>query len=327
MSCGGDQVIIVNGSQQALDLIARVLVDPGDRVVIEDPHYRGARLAFETMGADIVPVPVDADGLDVRLLPTTASRQRLAYVTPSHQFPTGSVMPVARRLALLKWASAAGAWIVEDDYDSEYRYEGRPLEALQPLDRDGRVIYVGPFSNVLFPSLRLGYIVLPKPLVALFTTAKWVADRHSATLEQMALADFFTEGHFERHVRRARASAASRRRALLAALDECFGKRVEISGSNAGIHLLAWFEDLHPSDVAAVVTSAASIGIGIYNVADCYRDAPSRAGILFGYGSLSECAIQNAVMRLAHVIRSRQTSAFTKPFWSPTRNCTVPVSC
>src|SRR6185369_9068081 len=152
---------IVNGSQQALDLSARALVDPGDAVVIEEPHYQGARKVFQSAGARLVPAPVDAEGLDAKAMPAEADAARLAYVTPSHQFPTGATMTLCRRLALLSWAEARDAYVVEDDYDSEFRYEGRPVESVQGLDRAGRVIYVGTFSKVMYPALRVGYMVLP----------------------------------------------------------------------------------------------------------------------------------------------------------------------
>jgi GntR family transcriptional regulator/MocR family aminotransferase len=198
VACTPEQVVVVNGSQQALDLAARVLVDPGDAVVIEEPHYQGARKVFQAAGARLVPVPTDAEGLDPSKLPIDADADgaRLLYVTPSHQFPTGATMTLCRRLALLAWAERAGVYVLEDDYDSEFRYEGRPVESMQGLDRAGRVIYAGTFSKVMFPSLRVGYLVLPQPLVEPFAAAKWLTDRHTPTLEQEALADFLAEGHF-----------------------------------------------------------------------------------------------------------------------------------
>ena len=183
-----ERIVVVNGTQQALDLIARVLLDPDDGAVVEEPHYPGAAIPFEAVGARLLRVPVDADGLDTTRLPGVRQRPRLAYVTPCHQFPSGVIMPVERRLALLAWASRVGAWVVEDDYVSEFRYEGRPLEALQSLDRGERAIYVGSFSKTLFPALRVGYLVLPRALVRSFLAAKWAADRFSAPLYQEALA-------------------------------------------------------------------------------------------------------------------------------------------
>ena len=215
--CDADQVIVVSGSQQGLDLAARLLLDPGDSAWIEDPGYRGARGALIGAGAKLIPVPVDAEGLDVDAGRARGPEARLLYVTPSHQYPLGVTMSLARRLALLEWASQSGAWILEDDYASQYRYSGRPLACLQGLDTRARVIYVGTFSKVLFPSLRLGYLVVPPDLVKAFVAARALADWHSPLVEQAALADFIVEGHFERHVRRMRRLYAERQGFLVEA--------------------------------------------------------------------------------------------------------------
>ena len=258
LSCDADQIVIVNGSQQAFDLIARVLLDPGDNVVIEEPHYHGSRLTFEAAGAQLIGIPVDAHGLDTTRLPPATARARLACVTPCHQFSTGVIMPLGRRLALLEWAARAAAWVVEDDYVSEFRYEGRPIEALQALDRADRVIYVGTFSKILFPALRLAYLVLPPALVKPFLAAKWLADRYTTLLGQEALTDFITSGQFERYLRRASGRNAARRRALIEALEQHLGDRVEIAGENAGVHLLVWLNDVRPRDLESVMTRAAA---------------------------------------------------------------------
>lgn len=299
--CDPAQVLIVNGSQQALDLTARVLIDAGDTVALEEPNYLGARWAFRAAGARVVPVPVDADGLDVARLGRDRTRARLVYATPSHQFPTGVVMSLSRRLALLEWASANRAWVVEDDYDSEYRYEGRPIEAVQGLDRSGRVIYVGTASKVLFPALRLGYLVVPPTLVEPFTAAKWVTDRHSATLEQLVLADFIADGHFERHLRRSRTRNAARRAALLAALHAELGDRVDVVGANAGVHLLVWLRDLSPAAVPALIDGARREGVGVYSIAPYYLRPPRQAGLMLGYAALDERTIREGIRRLARV--------------------------
>jgi GntR family transcriptional regulator/MocR family aminotransferase len=311
--CEPDQIIIVNGSQQALDLASRVLLDPGDHVVIEDPQYQGARRVFAAAGALAVPVSVDADGLDVARIPSRGADARLAYVTPSHQFPTGVVMSLARRLALLEWAERAGAYIAEDDYDSEYRYEGRPIEAVQGLDSAGRVIYMGTFSKVLFPALRLGYLVLPPPLVEPFIAAKWLTDRHTATLEQEVLAEFVADGHFERHLRRARTRNAFRRSALLESLAEHLGDRVEVMGANAGVHLVVWLRDIPPRALERVIAESAEAGVGVYPVAPYYVEPPRRAGLILGYASLTEREIRTGIGRLAAGVRSverRRGTAF-----------------
>jgi GntR family transcriptional regulator/MocR family aminotransferase len=303
VSCDAGQIVIVNGSQQAFDLAARVLLDPGDGAVVEEPYYPGATVSFEAVGAKLLRIPVDAEGLDTTRLPPPAARARLAYVTPCHQFPTGVIMPLERRLALLEWASRVGAWVVEDDYISEFRYEGRPLEALQSLDREGRVIYVGTFSKTLFPALRLAYLVLPRPLVQPFLAVKWVTDRFSATLTQEAVTDFITSGQFERYLRRAGGRNASRRRALIAALRQHFGDRVELAGENTGVHLLVWLNDLRPRDLDAIITRAARTGVGVYPVAPYYARPPRRAGLLFGYASLTEAEIRAGIRLLADAIR------------------------
>src|SRR6266481_716843 len=297
-----ERIVVVNGTQQALDLIARVLLDPGDGAVVEEPHYPGATIPFEAVGARLLHVPVDASGLDPAKLPPAAERPRLAYVTPCHQFPSGVIMPLERRLALLQWASRVGAWVVEDDYVSEFRYEGRPLEALQSLDRDERAIYLGSFSKTLFPALRVGYLVLPRALVRSFLAAKWVADRFSAPLYQEALAELITSGQFERYLRRAGARNAGRRRALIAALGERFGGRVEVAGENTGVHLVVWLNDVPPRELGALIGRAARAGVGIYPVAPYYAEPPRRAGLLFGYAALTEGEIHAGVRRLAELL-------------------------
>ncbi len=300
--CTPEQVIIVNGSQQALDLAARTLVDPGQRVVIEEPHYPGARIAFETAGAEIVAGNVDEEGLQVATLPTDDSI-RLAYVTPAHQFPTGASMPIQRRVEVLAWAEKCGALIFEDDYDSEFRYTGRPVEALQGLDRAGRVIYAGTFSKLMFPALRLGYMVLPAALVQPMTAAKAATDTGCPSLEQLALADFMKEGHFDRHLRRSRTRNARRREALLSALQEHLGDQVEIGGVNAGLHILAWLRGFATRRLPALRRRAAERGVGIYPVTPYYRQPPKKAGLLLGFASLQEKEIQQGIARLAEIIK------------------------
>jgi GntR family transcriptional regulator/MocR family aminotransferase len=289
VQCDPDQVLLVNGSQQALDLIARVLLDPGDTVAIEEPHYTGAREVFRSAGAHLLPLPVDAAGVDPSKLPRRSStRVRLAYVTPSHQFPTGAILSLDRRLALLSWAEETGAYILEDDYDGEYRYESRPVEAVQSLDRTGRVVYTGTFSRVLFPSLRMGYIVMPRPLIPALSQAKYVADRHTSLVQQAALAEFLREGHLERCIRRAQVRNASRRDALLKALDRHFGDSVEVRGAAAGLHVLAHFREVRRSQVAAWLERAAAAEVYVYSAAPYYLTPPNRCELVLGYGAMPE---------------------------------------
>ena len=288
--CGADQIVIANGSQQALDLCARVLVDPGDEVAMEDPGYLGARELFAASGARVRPVPVDGDGLVVSALPPSA---RLVYITPSHQFPLGVSMSLARRLELVEWARAHGALIVEDDYDSEYRYGGAPLPALQGLSAGAGIVYVGTFSNVMFPGLRLGYLVLPPGLVEPVLRAKWLADRHTAYLEQAALADFIREGHLERHIRRMRRVYKRRRDAFLDAVTRAFGERATVVGDASGMHLVVRF------DSAAVAARAARGGVHLVSTRAYYAgDAPPHEFIV-RFTGVSERGIREAVRRLA----------------------------
>jgi GntR family transcriptional regulator/MocR family aminotransferase len=298
-----DNIVIVNGTQQGLDLISRVLVNPGDRVLMEEPHYTGARCAFAAAGADLVFSPVDDHGIRV---PSTGSGRRpfrLAYITPSHQFPTGAVLSMERRLRLIAWAAREGAFIVEDDYDGEYRYDGPPLQALTGMDRSGCTIYVGTFSKILFPALRLGYLVLPTPLVEPIVATKAIADTGSPALMQLALADFIAEGHFDRYLRRTTASNAARRDALMAAIDATFGDRATVSGASAGLHLLMWLRGRRGGVIRDVHARAERAGVGAYTVEAFYATPPERTGILLGFAPLMPADIREGIRRLAGALR------------------------
>jgi GntR family transcriptional regulator/MocR family aminotransferase len=290
-------VIIVNGSQQVLDLTARVLLERGDRVAIEDPQYQGAREMFRAAGARLCPVAVDQDGIRVDRLP---ARARLAFVTPSHQFPTGAILSLERRLALLEWARRPDAAILEDDYDGEFRYEGQPVESLQGLDREGRVIYAGTFSRTVFPALRLGYLIAPRSLVPAFEAAKWLCDRHRSTLEQETLAEFITSGGYERHLRKARRENAARRKVLLAAIDKHWGGSMRVTGQGSGTHLVLWPER---GSEARLIALAEARNTGVYGIAR-YAIQPSRPGVMLGYSRLNEREIREGVRRLALAWRS-----------------------
>ncbi len=293
-----DRIVIVNGTQQALDLICRVLLNPGDRVLMEEPHYTGARCAFMAAGAELVFSPVDEHGIKI---PKRACR--LAYVTPSHQFPTGAVLSIERRLELLAWASRYGAFVIEDDYDGEYRYDGQPLQALGGLDREGSVIYVGTFSKILFPALRLGYLVLPESLVEPFVATKAIGDTGTAALGQLTLADFIDAGHFDRHLRRTTASNAARRKALVAALREHFGDRAEVCGANAGLHVFVSLTGKSGGPIRDASGRAEKAGIGLYTADPFYAKPPDRTAILLGYAPLRERDIREGIRRLAAALR------------------------
>jgi GntR family transcriptional regulator/MocR family aminotransferase len=265
-----------------------------------------ARQVFLAAGADLQLVGVDVNGLDVGELPRRGPI-RAAYVTPSHQFPLGGVLPLERRVALLRWASQTGAIVVEDDYDSEFWYGGHPVEAIQGLDSAGRVIDVGTFSKVLFPSLRLGYMIVPPSLVSPMAMLKSLGDRHAPLFEQEVLCDFIAGGHFDRHVRRARARNAARRAAMLEAFAETFGNRVEIAGANAGIHMVVWVRDVAAGCLDDLIARAADRGVGIYSVAPYYTRSPETAGLLLGYAGLTEQEIRDGIQLLGAVIGRRRS--------------------
>jgi len=292
--CEPSQVIVVNGSQQALDLIARVLIERGDPVAVEDPQYQGTREVLRAAGARLLPVAVDRDGLRPDELPKNA---RVAFVTPSHQFPTGAILPLARRLALLDWARRKDAIVVEDDYDGEFRYDGQALESLQGLDNEGRVIYVGTFSRTIFSALRIGYLIAPKSLVPAFSAAKWLCDRHTATLEQETLAEFISTGMYERHLRRVRRRNTAHRAALLGALHEYLGDRVEVAGDGAGTHVVLWPAPTRITE-DAIIQSAAARGVGVYGIAGYFLARPSRPGLMLGYSRMNQEKIREGIRLL-----------------------------
>jgi GntR family transcriptional regulator/MocR family aminotransferase len=300
--CTADQVCIVNGSQQALDILARLFISPGTRVMIEEPGYLGARSVFQSAGAELVPVAVDQEGIDPGRLAGVSVSGGLIYVTPSHQFPTGSVLSLSRRLALLEWAERHDCLIVEDDYDGEFRYAGRPIPALQGLDRAGRTLYVGTFSKVLFPGLRMGYVILSVDLVEPFIAQRWLCDRHTVTHQQRVLAAFIGEGHYERHLRRMCKRYEARRELLIGTLTQAFGKKIELHGTNAGLHLLVWFKDASlVARESELIDAARASGVGIYPVSPLYQEPPPRLGLLFGYGGIDESHIVAGIARLQQV--------------------------
>ncbi|MFJ1758759.1 PLP-dependent aminotransferase family protein [Amycolatopsis sp. NPDC088138] len=275
---GADDVLVTQGAQQALDLLCRVLLEPGDRVAVEEPGYRLAKLLFASHGAEVVGVPVDGEGLDVAALPP---RTRLVYVTPSHQFPLGTPMSLARRTALLAWAERADAVIVEDDYDSEFRFSDRPLEPLQSLDRDGRVAYVGSFSKTLLPMLRLGFLVAPASLRDALRHARQLSDWHGDLPAQAALARFIDEGLFARHIRRATKVYAERHERITSTLERVFAGRLRVVPSAAGLHLCALSDD----DLEPVAARASLAGAEVQTLSDLCGGFPEQ-GLVLGYGAI-----------------------------------------
>jgi GntR family transcriptional regulator / MocR family aminotransferase len=303
VQCDPSQIVLTNGTQQGLDLILRVLTEPGDTIALEDPGYLSARKVFLSHRVNLLPIPVDASGLVVEYLtqlttPGVEPPVRLLSVTPSHQFPTGATLSLSRRLALLQWAQQTGAMIIEDDYDSEYRYGDQPMPALQGLDSSDSVIYMGTFSKVLFPSLRIGYLVLPSQLVPFVAQAKWLSDRQMPMLEQKVLTDFIEAGHLESHIRKMRSHYDRRRQVLVQTLQQCFGTQVTVLGEKAGIHVMVRFS----LDLSGVEIMARSLqaGVGIVPASPCYlADGAGDREFILGYGELEEGTIVEGIQRLA----------------------------
>ena len=300
--CSAEQIILTTGGQGALDLVARVLLDPGDAAWVEDPGYSGARGALLAAGAQPVAVPVDGQGLDVEAGRQLGPAARLAIVTPSHQFPTGVTMSLSRRLALLEWSRETGAWIVEDDYDSEYRFSGRPLEALHGLDRAGRVLYIGTFSKILFPSLRLGYLVAPPELLKGLIATQRLISVHLPLLEQLALADFMVEGYFARHIRTMRQLYKERRNALVDALARELGTRLEVTVPEAGMHLTVWLPK--GMSAQAVARRAAASGLHILPISHFSPRSLQRDGLVLGFASASPQELRAGVHTLALALQT-----------------------
>jgi GntR family transcriptional regulator/MocR family aminotransferase len=299
--CEADQIMVVSGSQQALELSARVLLDPGSSVWVEEPGYSGARDVLTLAGARLFPIPVDAEGLDVAAGIARCPRPQAVHVTPSHQYPLGVTMTASRRLQLLDFARRRGAWILEDDYDSEYRYESLPISALQGLDRDSRVVYIGTFSKVLFPALRVGYIVIPADLVQRFAAVREAMDIFPPTLYQAVLTDFIDEGHFGRHLRRMRQRYRERRSLLVDAIRKELGDDLEVLGAQAGMHLVAALS--YKAHDRPIAVRAAGKGLWAMPLSICYLGRPTRQGLVLGYGGTSAKEIPEAVRRLREVLR------------------------
>lgn len=296
--CSAADVLVCNGAQQALDLIARVLIEPGCQVAMEDPGYPPARQLFLALGAHVQAVPVDDEGMCVEQI---ADGTRLIYVTPSHQFPLGMPMSERRRTALLARAAELGALIIEDDYDCEFRYQGPASDALQRLDRHGLVAYVGTFSKTLLPELRLGYAVLPPSVLRAACAAKHLTDWHSPPLQQWALARFISEGHLNKHIRRCHEVYSARRERILARLGSDLAPWLTAVPANAGFHLSAL---ARPGiDVELLVTLARKVEVGLYSLAPFFSEAPVRPGLLFGFGAIELLDIDPALDRVRDTLQ------------------------
>jgi len=299
LHCDAEQIMVVSGSQQALEISARVLLDPGSRVWMEEPGYRLAADVLTLAGCHLVPVPVDMEGMDVAAGIERCRKARAAFVTPSHQFPLGVTMSASRRLRLLEWAQSSGAWVIEDDYDSEYRYRSMPIPALQGLDANARVIYIGTFSKVLFPSLRLGYIVIPSDLVDRFLTVRRAMDLGPPSFHQDVLADFINEGHFGRHIRRMRVLYRDRRSALVDSIRKELGPMVELLGDEAGMHLAVTLRN--GSRDLEIAGRAARQNLWIWPLSPSYIGKP-RQGFVLGFGSAPVTEIPPAVRKLRNLL-------------------------
>ena len=304
VQCQPEQVIVVAGIQQALHLAASVLLKPGDPVWVEEPGYFAAQAVFEAASIEMIPVGVDSDGLDVSAGISSNPRARLAYTTPANQFPSGATMSIARRLELLRWAAKSGAWILEDDYDGEFRYSSHPLPALQSLDRNGNVIYVGTFSKVLFPALRLGYMVVPTNILDRMLTAKFAADWHSPTIDQAVVADFINEGHMMRHIRKMRSLYLERLESLMDCARSELDGLVTIARPDAGMHVVAAL----PVGVDDIAVAIAVNEMGVSNrpMSLCYLGRKRTSGLILGYAAYSLEQIKHGCGQLAAALKQFQ---------------------
>jgi GntR family transcriptional regulator / MocR family aminotransferase len=276
------------------------LLTPADSVCIEEPGYPGARDALQASDATLVPIPIDDEGISVQKLSLNKKKVRVVYVTPSHQYPLGTLMSASRRLELLDWAEQNRAWIIEDDYDSEYRYASRPLGSLQGMDNSSRVIYIGTFSKVLFPSIRIGYIVVPQALIKQFVQIRESIDIFSPTLYQLVVTDFIKEGHFARHLRRMRSIYVDRRNALVASLRKHFGNSLTAYNTDGGLHLCAFLPQ--GTDDQEIARDAAKRGISIMPLSSCYAGKKSRSGLVLGFACANESQIESATRILSQII-------------------------
>jgi GntR family transcriptional regulator / MocR family aminotransferase len=305
--CDASQIMVTSGSQQAVQITLRALLDPGDTVWVEEPGYSGTHRALVASGCQPVPVPVDDEGLNVEVGIHRRPAARAAYVTPSHQYPLGMTLSAGRRIQLLNWAQSADAWIIEDDYDSEYRFGTEPITSLQGLDTDDRVIYIGTFSKVLFPALRMGYLVLPKDLVPTFRVVRDAVDIFPPVLYQRALTDFIRDGGFARHIRKMRALYAVRRERMIDAIRSHFGSAADIASAAAGLHLVVQLP--RSIDDRAAAARATAAGIACIALSVCCLGTPQRGGLILGYGGVAAGSVDESVRKLAKVVLSHSSTA------------------
>lgn len=304
--CDSGQIVIVSGAQQALDLLARFLLKAGDPVWMEDPGYFGASIALANAGARVIPVPPDEQGLSIAAGLQACRQAKGVYVTPAHQFPLGITMTLERRMQLVQWAARSGAFVIEDDYDSEYRFEGRPVPVLQSLDRNANVILIGSFNKLLFPSVRIGYVVLPPPLADVFTALKYRTDFYNVHLDQVVLCDFITEGHFGRHLRRMRDLYAGRLGALIEAGKQHLRGLLEIQNVRAGLYTAGFLQNGMSSKQAEKAAAAHDIEVmGLHRYT--LQSADPR-GLLLGFGAFDEKAIRSGVVSLAAALGGKDAS-------------------
>jgi GntR family transcriptional regulator / MocR family aminotransferase len=300
--CEADHIMIGSGSQQALEISTRVLLERGSRVWIEEPGYRFARDVFHLNGCRVVPVPVDSEGMDVEAGMRRCRSAEAALVTPSHQYPMGATMSASRRLQLLEWAHNSGSWIIEDDYDSEYRYEGMPISSLQGLDPGNHVVYIGTFSKVLFPTLRIGYVVIPPDLVERFIAVRLTMDISPPNFLQLVLADFIQEGHFSRHIRRMRLLYRERRSALLESIRNELDLAVTVLGEQAGLHVSVTLP--HGFDDHELSDRAARDGLWLVPLSSSYIERPSPQGFILGFSNIPAGEIPRSMKKLKNILHS-----------------------
>ena len=301
VDCSAEQIIIVNGSQQTLDLTLRLLLDPGDVVWCEDPGYGGAIEVLRSWGLQIETIAVERNGWLLEQAIQNNSIPKLIYVTPSHQYPMGVTMSLTQRLQLLEWAAQHGSWILEDDYDSEFRYESRPISSFQGLDQHERVIYSGTFSKVLFPAIRIGYIVVPAKLVEVFRAAKALTDRSSPIIEQVILTAFIEEGHFGRHIRRMRMLYHERQRALIESIERYASGLLKVESRNSGLHMTAGLDAYQiDRDISARL---ARVGVTAPALSSYALNRQDLSGLVLGYAAFERSEIEHAVKQMAEVLR------------------------